>query len=83
MPDRFKVTKAEEADNKPALYPNIKDEESALGKLLPPANHTAEKKGEYKYLINNISIHHSYRIPKNIYNFHSPNKEILWVLESA
>lgn len=44
MPDRFKVTKAAEPDIDSALIPNNKDEESALGKLLPVTY--TEKKGE-------------------------------------
>lgn len=45
MPDRFKVTKTTEPGIDSALIANNKDEESALGKLLP-ANYP-EKKGEY------------------------------------
>lgn len=43
MSERFKVTKAAEPDIETTNNSNLKDEEAALGKLLPTIN---EKKGE-------------------------------------
>lgn len=45
MPDRFKVTKTAEAGLDSILISNNKDEESALGKLLPASTYP-EKKGK-------------------------------------